>query len=101
MPEWPYISEVTDFADIPPNFYIEPIEIAAGETVLFYRSLSLYPSSAWTLKYSLRGVQGSTIDFSSTPYGSSNDHQLQVLAAVTAGWAPGQYTAQGYAVNNT
>ncbi|HEV2350812.1 MAG TPA: hypothetical protein VG028_13305 [Terriglobia bacterium] len=99
MPEWPYIVEATDLPEYPPNQWMEPICVTAGDTLLWYRSVPPYLASAgWTLHYSLRGVPGSAIDFDSTPY-NVDDHQVNVTAATTSAWLPGEYTVQGYAVN--
>lgn len=97
MPEWPYISEDTDFPEFNPRTDIEPIEVVAGDSILFTRTLPLYPASAgWSLLYVLRGVSGSAIQFSSVA--SGDNHQVSLNGTQTVGWAPGRYSAQGYAV---
>lgn len=98
MPEWPYIVEATDLPEVPQRTNIEPIDIVAGDSILFTRTLPLYPASGgWSLQYALRGVSGSAINFVSQALG--DDHQVSLLGNLTAGWAPGVYSAQGYAVN--
>lgn len=79
----------------PKNY--DPIQITAGDTLTFQRSLGDFPASqGWQLTYSLRG-NGQDIEFSSTASGDT--HVINVTAAETAGWLPGQYVMEGFAEN--
>ena len=104
--EWPFIVEATVLPDVPPNLYVEPIDIAAGDEILFYRTLPNYPANAgWSLTYYLRGGgpgsanAGFSDSFVSTAFGS--DHQMTVVSTKTAAWLPGRYQVQGFATNQT
>ena len=74
----------------------EPIQFVVGDSLIFQRSLDQYPASAgWSLLYELRGV-AQPISFTSTP--SGNVHQINVPAATTATWLPGDYVLTGFAI---
>lgn len=73
----------------------EPIQITAGDTISFTKSLADYlASEGWSLKYTLRGG-AEAIEFTSTA--SGDDHVLLVAAATTALWLPAEYTLTGLA----
>ena len=75
----------------------EPIQIAAGDTLSWQRSLGNYPASqGWQLTYELRG-NGQAIEFLSTANGDT--HVILVTAATTATWIPGAYQMEGFAGN--
>src|SRR5258706_15699378 len=75
----------------------EPIQIAAGDTLSWQRSLGNYPASqGWQLTYELRG-NGQAIEFLSTTSGDS--HIINVAAVVTALWLAGEYVMEGFAGN--
>ena len=77
---------------------IEPLQIAAGDTILFLKSLADYPAGdGWQLKYELTNADGQ-YEFTSTASGDS--HSITVDASATAAWLPGDYTLNGYAVNS-
>ena len=62
----------------------EPLEIRAGDTVTWKKSVDDYRASdGWTLKYSLRG-NGETIDITSTA--SDDAHLVSETAATSAAW---------------
>lgn len=74
----------------------EPLEIVAGDTLDFTRSLSDFPATnGWSLKYELRGG-GQAIEFTSTADGAA--HHVKVEEDVTALWLPGDYVLTGYAI---
>lgn len=74
-------------ADIPT---IEPLEIIAGDTLTWKKSLPDYPAtSGYTLKYRLINAAGK-IDITATA--SGDDHLINVSAATTAAYTPGTYT---------
>lgn len=77
---------MTAISNIP---FGEPSKLTAGDTWEWRRALgSLYPpSDGWVLTYALRGV--GNINLTATASGS--DHLIQVSAAVTADYAPGDY----------
>jgi hypothetical protein len=78
-------------ADIPST---EPEIIFAGETVQWYRSLSDYPATDYTLKYYLTGPAAITL--SAAAY-NVTDHLVTVSAADSSSWAYGQYSWASYA----
>lgn len=73
--------------------------IVAGDTLSFTVTLADYPASAgWTLSYRLTPrAAGSAITFAATA--SGDDHQVDVDAATTAGWAQGSYTSGAWVSN--
>jgi hypothetical protein len=78
----------------------EPQEFAAGDTLLFQRTLADFsPYDGWKLVYELRGgpAAGPKVEFQSTQDGAA--HKIEVAAEVTAAWLPGEYIFAGYAVN--
>lgn len=80
-----------------PQLSVEPIRLAAGDTVSFVRGFADYlPANGWLLKYELRGG-AQPIELVSTAQGSS--HAILVTAAITATWLPGPYIMEGYAEN--
>ncbi len=76
----------------------EPIQLVAGDTLAFNRSLPDYPASqGWSLLYELRGG-AQPISFQSTPI-NGDAHSLSVDAATTATWLAGDYVLSGFAIN--
>lgn len=74
----------------------EPEELAAGDTLCFERALRDYPATdGWSLTYELRGG-AQPIEFISVADGAS--HKIEVAAAVTATWLPGDYAFTGYVI---
>ena len=67
----------------------EPLSLRIGNTWQWYRDLSDYPASAWTLTYSLRNA-ASKISFSASADGDR--HLVSVAAATTAAYAAGIYS---------
>lgn len=66
--------------------------IIAGDTLSFARNCTAYPASAgWRLLYTLipRASSAQRINFDSQADGSA--HRVNVAAALTKGWAPGDY----------
>jgi len=96
MPDWPYLASEPN--DVPaPILYQEPLELTAGDTLHFFKTLGDYkPSDGWALLYSLRGVPASAANWTSTTSGDS--HEVTVTAAATSIYLPGIYTIHGYAV---
>jgi hypothetical protein len=66
-----------------------PSTLRIGDTWSWTDSLDDYPSPTWTLKYALRKHDESVIDITGTEDGT--DHSLDVTAAVSAGYVPGEY----------
>lgn len=86
---------------LPNLLCFEPAVIVAGDTAEWQLYLPLYQPPAWILSYSLRGaLQDQYINFSetSTPP-AGQQHLIQILPAVTIGWAPGIYKFQAYVTN--
>lgn len=72
----------------------EPLEILAGDTLQWTRSLPDYPAtSGWTLKYRLINSLGK-IDIIASASGA--DHAITVTAATSAAYTPGTYTWTSY-----
>lgn len=72
----------------------EPTAVTAGDTIRWKRSLSDYPaSSGWTLKYRLIN-SAKKIDIASIASGS--EHLVEISAAISAFWTPGDYDWQAY-----
>ncbi len=79
----------------------EPIQIHAGDSIRFDKSLPDYPSSTWTLSYRLLSQRGAVdIDVASAQDGST-DYSVTVAAATTAAWTAGEYTLFGYVTSGT
>jgi hypothetical protein len=75
----------------------EPVQITAGDTVSFTKSLANYPASqGWNLKYVLNGGADPIIF---TSIASGDDHVILVPAATTAQWLPADYELTGFAEN--
>lgn len=71
--------------------YREPLEIAAGDTIIWTRNLSDYPASdGWVLSYALRGP--AVVDVVSTADGNSHLVTIQPADISIAG----TYVIQGY-----
>jgi hypothetical protein len=78
----------------------EPVEIFAGDSIHFTKTLSDYPAGTWTLAYRLLSMQGATaVTLTATADGT--DFDVAVTSAVTALWAAGEYTLIGYASYGT
>jgi hypothetical protein len=71
--------------------------LIAGDSLNFATTALGYPASeGWALRFELRmrDAAGTPIDLTTTAEG--DDHRLQVVAAVTDGWAPGIYSWRSY-----
>lgn len=74
--------------------------IYAGDTVSFTVTLADYPASVWTLSYRLTPrAAGTAYTFSATA--SGDDHLVEVAAATTATWAPGEYTVAAWVASGS
>lgn len=74
----------------------EPLQLAAGDTVSFLKNLPDYPASqGWSLEYELSG----NLSFQFASVASGDSHQVDVAAADTALYVPGNYELRGFAVN--
>jgi hypothetical protein len=61
-------------------------------------TLAAYPAGVWTLHFRLTPrAAGAAITFDAAAAGT--DHQVSVLAATTAGWAPGAYHCGAWVTN--
>ncbi len=78
-----------------------PSQLIAGDTATWQISLSDYPASAgWTLTYNLvRRTGGVLILITTTASGA--DHLVNVAAADTALYLPGDYDCQAYVTKTT
>lgn len=73
---------------------IEPARIVAGDSVSWTRSVPDYPATdGWTLRYRLINAD-QKYDVAAAASGA--DYLVTVAAAVTAGWAAGDYSWQAY-----
>lgn len=70
-----------------------PSRIAAGDKVVFRRSLADYPADVWTLTVELRGAGGA---YTWTGSNSAGDHLVEVAAATTALYSSGAYHWHAY-----
>lgn len=78
----------------------EPLEIFAGDTVVWTKSFSDYPATVWTLTYRLLSRQGlEAQDFGGTTNGS--DFTVALQAAFTADFAAGTYSLFGFVTDGT
>jgi hypothetical protein len=79
----------------------EPIQLTAGDTVSWSRSLADYSAAdGWVLSYALvQRVTGLRIIILASASGA--DHLVSVTAAESAGWTAGEYDGQGYVGKTT
>jgi hypothetical protein len=82
----------------------EPVEFAAGDTLLFEKHLVEFPrSKGWSLEYVLYGIDGQPADITLTsadPGDDSDDHLIN-SAGFGATLDNGEYILAGYAINAT
>jgi hypothetical protein len=76
-----------------------PAIIYAGDTLLLNISQADYPAPDWTVTYSFRCKDGSTIELAATDNGA--EHLFSIPATTTAAWAPGEYKGVGRANDGT
>ena len=67
----------------------EPLQILAGDTLTWTKTLADYPATEFTLKYRIINAAG---HFDITASASGSDHLILVKAATTVGYTPGIYT---------
>lgn len=80
-------------AEIPEK---EPLEVTAGNTVVWTKDLSDWPASTYTLTYYLRGP--ASIDIVATQLTEVSDiHKISKSSLITALWVPGKYRWQSFA----
>lgn len=73
----------------------EPLQIVAGDTAKWQKSLPDYPASAlWVLSYALVRSGAAPIVFSGTA--SGDVHAVTVAASTTAAWPAADYAWQAY-----
>lgn len=75
----------------------EPSVILAGYTLQWEKTLSDYPASEYTLKYSIRGPQAIDI----TAAADGDDHLVDINAADTEVWQEGDYWWHSYVEKGT
>lgn len=74
---------------------VEPLEIYAGDSIRFDKTLPDYSAATWTLSYRLLSMKGAgAVDFQGAANGST--FEITVTAATTAAWTPGDYTLIGF-----
>jgi len=74
----------------------EPIEINAGDTITWLRSLPLYSAvDGWSLNYALRGPSAINI----SAIGTGTEHQVSIDPVTSGGYVSGLYAIQGYVTN--
>lgn len=78
---------------------MEPVEVYAGDSIHFTKSLADYPSSEWDLAYRILKQSGDAIDITAAADGS--DFEIHVTAAATAAWTAGDYWLIGFVTDGT
>lgn len=78
----------------------EPTEFVAGDLLSWYKDLSDYPASSWTLTYALQ-LEGAGAQKSLTASASGDRHLISVAAATTAAYTAGIYHWQSYVTSGT
>ena len=73
----------------------EPLEIFAGDSIHFTKTLADYPAGTWTLAYRILSQKGA-VDIDATATASGTDFDVTVARATTASWTPGEYQLIGY-----
>lgn len=73
----------------------EPLEIFAGDSIHFTKTLADYPAGTWTLAYRILSQKGAA-DIDATATASGTDFDVTVARATTALWTPGEYHLIGY-----
>jgi hypothetical protein len=76
----------------------EPLQLRAGDTWTWSRSLTDYPAGSWTLKYAFKN---STHDIQITAAADGTDHLVTVAMATTAGYTKGRYKWVAYVESAT
>ncbi len=66
----------------------EPTNITSGNSATWDESLSDYPASAWTLKYS---IVSATNRYEVIASANGDDHKITIDSATTTTWIPGIY----------
>ena len=78
----------------------EPLEIFAGDSISFTKTLANYPATDWSLTYRILSKQGATpITISATADG--NDFSVSVDKTTSASWTPGDYWMIGFVSTST
>lgn len=78
----------------------EPTQITAGDSLSWVRHLTAYPAGlGWVLHYVLLSAGKPPINIDSTA--SGDDHQIDLTAATTDGWAAASYRWTAYLTNDT
>lgn len=80
----------------PPNY--EPRSFVASATVVWKKSLTDYPASLWTLKYTLRGADATGIDVTATADG---DDHLVTISSTNSDKTAGVYRLVGWVEQGT
>jgi len=75
-----------------------PSQLTAGTTWQWKYSLSDYPASSWTVTFYFLLSTGTTT-FNAVAADDDDDHLVTVAAGTTAGYTPGNYKWQAYAVH--
>lgn len=73
----------------------EPLQIYAGDSIRFDKTLPDFSAATWALSYRLLSMKGAVaLDFAATANGTT--HEITVAAATTAAWTPGDYVLIGF-----
>lgn len=75
---------------------VEPLTLVAGDRIQWKKTLSDFPAPTWTLTYYLApraGIASETI----TAIADGTRHSVDVAPAVSAQYAPGDYSWQAFA----
>jgi hypothetical protein len=79
---------------------IEPLEIFAGDSIHFVKTLADFPASMWTLAYRMLSQQGA-VAITLTATADNEDYDVTVARSTTASWTPGEYWMIGYVYSAT
>jgi hypothetical protein len=100
---WPHAQMVSTFSQdfdpmaIPDPPQPEPLEIRSGDTVKWERACNDYPpSDGFSLSYAFVSRAASYQVNGSMVGAGSQNYEIAIPAATTAGWAPGWYRWQAY-----
>ena len=73
----------------------EPLEIFAGDSIHFTKTLADYPAGTWTLAYRILSQKGAA-DLTWTATADGTDHEVEVATTTTDDYTPGEYWLIGY-----
>lgn len=85
-----------------PEATSEPVEITAGDSLRWSRSLPDFPAgSGWQLNYRLRGPANIDLAWGTVVSADGDAFDVEIPAATTAAWAAGDYWLFGWVTDGT